>query len=508
MNKEEILKIQTCVLKVNIHCDGCKHEVKKTLQKIDGVFTTKIDSEQGKVTVSGTVDPLVLIKKLTKSGKNAQIWGSQQQKPNLNNQLKNLQIDPKNNKGGQKGNNHNNNHPPPKGGAQQQQQQQLPFTQQQLQQMKGFQDLKHTQFKDLKMMPGGFKGNPMPNLNQNQKKAVKLPPEEELMGEDEFDDEFDDDDYDSECDEGDFEDEMDDFHHCNTGRGNNKVVGSNVGMGGGPNAMLNALINGGGNYPQLMKGGSGGGGNNGKKDGSACGALPVHIGGGDAKNGGKKGNNQNQGGGGKSGGGKQGGSGGMETPNVKNSQSGGGGGGQACVQKGSSGGVGGGEQAGGKKGGSGVVVGGGGGSIGGMNVGGPYHSLDRTFQGHVSGGGIPMGGMPAIDGLPAPGGSGGQGYFGTQAGGNPNLQQQYMGAMMNQRAAAMAAAGGGGDPRFQPMMYARPPPAVNYMPPYPNPNPYTYPYPYPYPYPHPHPPHSDAYTHVFSDENTSSCSIM
>lgn len=66
MNKEEILKIQvislsnapifivyfflarflkcvsrsvqTCVLKVNIHCDGCKQEVKKILQKIDGNF--------------------------------------------------------------------------------------------------------------------------------------------------------------------------------------------------------------------------------------------------------------------------------------------------------------------------------------------------------------------------------------------------------------------------------------------------------------------------------------
>lgn len=28
--------MQTCVLKVNIHCDGCKHKVKKILQKIEG----------------------------------------------------------------------------------------------------------------------------------------------------------------------------------------------------------------------------------------------------------------------------------------------------------------------------------------------------------------------------------------------------------------------------------------------------------------------------------------
>jgi len=32
--------MQKCVLKVNIHCDGCKHKVKKILQKIDGISIT------------------------------------------------------------------------------------------------------------------------------------------------------------------------------------------------------------------------------------------------------------------------------------------------------------------------------------------------------------------------------------------------------------------------------------------------------------------------------------
>lgn len=31
-----VLFMQTCVLKVNIHCDGCKDKVRKILQKIDG----------------------------------------------------------------------------------------------------------------------------------------------------------------------------------------------------------------------------------------------------------------------------------------------------------------------------------------------------------------------------------------------------------------------------------------------------------------------------------------
>ncbi|KAF3619751.1 putative MLO-like protein 3-like [Capsicum annuum] len=58
---------QTCVLKVNIHCDGCKQEVKKKLQKIEGVYIVKIDADQSKVTVTGNVDPATLIKKLVKS---------------------------------------------------------------------------------------------------------------------------------------------------------------------------------------------------------------------------------------------------------------------------------------------------------------------------------------------------------------------------------------------------------------------------------------------------------
>ncbi|KAJ0881034.1 putative heavy metal-associated domain, HMA, heavy metal-associated domain superfamily [Helianthus annuus] len=94
MSKEEFVKIQTCSLKVNIHCDGCKRKVKKILQKVEGVYTINIDPEQSKVTVSGVVDPNTLIKKLAKSGKLAEIWGAAS-KPNqqINNQMKNMQID-------------------------------------------------------------------------------------------------------------------------------------------------------------------------------------------------------------------------------------------------------------------------------------------------------------------------------------------------------------------------------------------------------------------------------
>ncbi|KAF8025792.1 hypothetical protein BT93_F2577 [Corymbia citriodora subsp. variegata] len=78
MSQEESLKIQTWVLKVNINCDGCKQQVTKTLQKIDGVLTVKIDRDQNKVTVSGTAAPALLIKKLEGMGKPAELLGAQE----------------------------------------------------------------------------------------------------------------------------------------------------------------------------------------------------------------------------------------------------------------------------------------------------------------------------------------------------------------------------------------------------------------------------------------------
>ncbi|EXB65628.1 hypothetical protein L484_025895 [Morus notabilis] len=103
MTKEEdfkLLKIQTCVLRVNIHCDGCKQKVKKLLQRIEGVYLVNIDSDQQKVTVSGNVDSETLIKKLVRAGKHAELWSH---KPNQNQKQKNncIKDDKNNNKGNQ-----------------------------------------------------------------------------------------------------------------------------------------------------------------------------------------------------------------------------------------------------------------------------------------------------------------------------------------------------------------------------------------------------------------------
>ncbi|XP_076932209.1 uncharacterized protein LOC143597656 [Bidens hawaiensis] len=100
MAKDEdfkLLKIKTCTLKVNLHCEGCKHKVKKTLQRIEGVYQVSIDGEQQKVTVSGSVEAAILIKKLLKAGKYAEVWSNKSN--NNKSQSQNHMKDDKKNKG-------------------------------------------------------------------------------------------------------------------------------------------------------------------------------------------------------------------------------------------------------------------------------------------------------------------------------------------------------------------------------------------------------------------------
>ncbi|XP_041020180.1 heavy metal-associated isoprenylated plant protein 35-like [Juglans microcarpa x Juglans regia] len=70
----EPLKYKTWVLKVSIHCEGCKRKVKKVLKNIEGVYTTDVDLKQQKVIVTGNLNPEILIKKLVKTGKHAELW--------------------------------------------------------------------------------------------------------------------------------------------------------------------------------------------------------------------------------------------------------------------------------------------------------------------------------------------------------------------------------------------------------------------------------------------------
>nr|GMD88298.1 heavy metal-associated isoprenylated plant protein 32-like [Ipomoea batatas] len=111
MSQVELLKIQTCTLKVNIHCKGCEQKVKKILQKIDGVYIIKFEEEMGKVTVSGDVVPETLIRKLNKNGKHAELIGDP--KENNGERVEDSKGAKRKKGGGQNGNNTNLPPPPP-----------------------------------------------------------------------------------------------------------------------------------------------------------------------------------------------------------------------------------------------------------------------------------------------------------------------------------------------------------------------------------------------------------
>ncbi|KAK6915593.1 Heavy metal-associated domain, HMA [Dillenia turbinata] len=74
----EPINYQTWVLKVSVHCEGCKKKVKKILKGIEGVYETEVDVKQQKVTVTGNVDAETLIRKLVKTGKHAELWPEKQ----------------------------------------------------------------------------------------------------------------------------------------------------------------------------------------------------------------------------------------------------------------------------------------------------------------------------------------------------------------------------------------------------------------------------------------------
>ncbi|CAL9039106.1 unnamed protein product [Musa banksii] len=534
MSKEEdirFLKIQTCILRVNIHCDGCKKKVKKLLHKIDGVYTTSIDAEQGKVTVSGNVDPATLVKKLAKAGKHAELLAP---KGGSNNSNPVQKPQPQGGKGQQKdngkplkggnggggagagvgGKDQKGQHPQPTPQQQLLLQQQL----QQLQQMKGSKDVQLPQLKNFNFLPP----------KDPKSVSFSLPPKgfDDYDDEDDFDDdEFDDDDDDEmdefDCYDADFDD---DFKNIKikpavatpNGHAMKDKKGGNGGGGSGKKGadvpvqkkvMCNT------NEPKIGIGGSGkngggGGGGNQNQGGIGGGSATKNNGVGGGKNGGnagpqngKNGANSNKGapiGNGSINASGQAGNcntnpvNGAKRMFVKNEVGGGGGGGGGHLMMNPS-------MIGQGLPGLGVVH-----QMGTMQA--PMGQMGNfpaaaAVQGHPAGGPPPgyyQGGMVA----PPPE---------VIAAANPyQQQQQYMAAMLQQqqmqqqqqqqqmqqqRMMMMNAQ----DRAFQPMIgYSRPPLPMYYnMPPAPALAPATAPH------------QGDSYTTYFSDENTSSsCSIM
>ncbi|KMT14212.1 hypothetical protein BVRB_4g075740 [Beta vulgaris subsp. vulgaris] len=90
-DNSEPLKYKTWVLKVSIHCEGCKRKVKKILHSVEGVYMIDVDTRQHKVVVTGNVDANTLLRKLEKSGKHAELWPDSHKNPNKNEQQMNQQ---------------------------------------------------------------------------------------------------------------------------------------------------------------------------------------------------------------------------------------------------------------------------------------------------------------------------------------------------------------------------------------------------------------------------------
>ncbi|KAH7847980.1 hypothetical protein Vadar_032310 [Vaccinium darrowii] len=480
MSKQDFRKPQqqACVLRVNIHCDGCKQKVGKTLKKINGVENIRIDGEQGKVTVIGNVDPATLLNKLEKSGKHAELWGGQRASINqLNNQFQNMQID-----FGTKGK--KDIIKPQKGGKDQK---------------KG-----GKQYQQLKPQAKESKGFKFPQLFKKkpskEKKSVKF---NLTHG---HHDEDDDDDDDSCCDDFDeFGEEVEDYGFDFPQKTPNKKIPMMMGNGHGPHGPI-GMING-----HAMSGQKGGGNlpGSGKKSGGFD--LPIQVKGMAVHNDGKNGKGGNKGGGGDGGGGGGGGNnkGGNKNQAGKN---GGGFTGEGKNGKGNNdsfvgGGPNWGIKGGGKSDGGHVMSnmqhefnniianqkGLGGGNMGHMGQMGQMGQMDNRSNypmSHNMGqmGNYPMGHMgnaQAVQGLPAAAAMNGA-YCQPMGPGNPALnQQQYMAMMMSQ-----ARPNGNMYPQ---MMYARPQQPMGYGP-Y---GPYAAP-----------PAANDNFTHIFSDENTESCSIM
>ncbi|KAH7525181.1 hypothetical protein FEM48_Zijuj06G0197800 [Ziziphus jujuba var. spinosa] len=61
------------VVKVNINCQICKSDVLKAVTKLSGIDQVSVDAEKGLLTVLGDVDPVLIVKKVRKIGKAAEV---------------------------------------------------------------------------------------------------------------------------------------------------------------------------------------------------------------------------------------------------------------------------------------------------------------------------------------------------------------------------------------------------------------------------------------------------
>ncbi|KAJ7971669.1 Heavy metal-associated isoprenylated plant protein [Quillaja saponaria] len=72
--KKQEPPVKIVVLKMYIHCEGCATDIKKNIEKMEGVLSVEVNKENSRVTVRGVVDPPKLVQFVKKRmGKHAEI---------------------------------------------------------------------------------------------------------------------------------------------------------------------------------------------------------------------------------------------------------------------------------------------------------------------------------------------------------------------------------------------------------------------------------------------------
>ncbi|XP_024526904.1 uncharacterized protein LOC112345095 [Selaginella moellendorffii] len=101
--------MQTVILKVGLHCEGCERRVKKALFNVKGTASVDVDKNREWIKVTGFVDPSKLLKAVKKTGKPVELWNypNGNGNKNLYGSQPVMTTPSKASKGGPKGNNGN-----------------------------------------------------------------------------------------------------------------------------------------------------------------------------------------------------------------------------------------------------------------------------------------------------------------------------------------------------------------------------------------------------------------
>ncbi|XP_011038780.1 PREDICTED: neural Wiskott-Aldrich syndrome protein isoform X2 [Populus euphratica] len=62
----------SCMMRVNVHCDGCKRKMMEVLQNLK-VYSVVLDAEQGTLKVNGKVNPSTILNVFDKFGKHGEV---------------------------------------------------------------------------------------------------------------------------------------------------------------------------------------------------------------------------------------------------------------------------------------------------------------------------------------------------------------------------------------------------------------------------------------------------